>query len=173
MLNVNRWVNNHNLFKSVETPTSGDHVEHKNSSFFPSSSFPPHRWEVQFIPWCMAFSHLWWMAASLPRQADSSPDKGFPPMCSLHERPLPYLDKCPPLLMNNFLSGSPPLKCPPSLLWWLVSQPPPYLNKQSPPSPLPGQMVSSFLQQMTSSLNEQLLFSYEDAAWGLWSGDEN
>ena len=71
----------HNLLKSVETPTSGDHVEHENSLFFPSSSFPSHPWEVQFIPQCTAFSFPWWMAISLPWQAASSPDEQSPPRC--------------------------------------------------------------------------------------------
>ena len=130
MLNVNRY----NLFKSVETPTSGDHVEH---SFFLSSSFPPHPQEVQFIPWPMAFSLLWWTAASLPRQAASSPMKGFLP--------------CVPLMkgLSLTLTNGPPLdKWLPQ--WISSSQPPPYLNEQSPPSPLPRQTVSSFLWQMTS-----------------------
>ena len=106
-MSTGEWTN-HNLFKSIETLTSGDHVECENSSFFPSSSFPPHPQEVQFIPRCMAFSLLWQTAASLPWWATSSPNEGFPPMCSLDERPLPYLNEGPPLSMNNFLSGSPP-----------------------------------------------------------------
>ena len=148
MLDVNRY----NLFKSIETPTSGDHVECENSSFFLSSSFPPHPQEVQFIPQCMAFSLLWRTAASLPRQAASSPDEGFPPMCSLDERPLSYLDECPPLLSQ----------------WISSSQPPPYLNEQSPPSPyLDKQFHISFDKWPLSMGN---LIWYEDAAWGLWSG---
>ena len=138
-MSTGEWTN-YNLFKSIETLTSGDHIERENSSFFPSSFFPPHPWEVQFIPQHMAFSLLRWTAFSLPQWMASSPDKKFPPMCSLDERPLPYLDEWPPLTANDFLSGS---QCNTvssiNELWWTLSA-----------SPLPQWTVSSLPPTLTN-----------------------
>ena len=79
--------------------------------------------------------------------------KGFLPCVPLMKGLSPTSTNGPPLSTNNFLSGSPPLSLPPTLMNSLL--PPPYLDEQSPPSPLPWQTVSSFLQQMTSSLDGQ------------------
>ena len=148
LMSTGEWTN-HNLFKSVETLTSGDHVECKNSSFFllttsmrgpihitmhgllppvtngclpPSTGGLLSQWRVSshVFPWWKASSLPWWMAPSL--------DEQLPQQISMQH-----------YLLHRWTS--------------MNSQPPPYLDEWSPPSPLPWQTVSSFLRQMTSSLD--------------------
>ena len=148
------------FMKSVQTPTSCNHVEswisqHRSSLFFlpttmmnscvswwifpPASmnSLLPPPWMASSLPWQTAFNKqpLLSMNGLLP----------VPP--SLDERPPPSLNEWPSLSMNRLsqqLASS----------WWTVSScvPPPALNEWSPPS---EQSPPAFDEQSPPSLDER------------------
>ena len=153
-----------NLFKSIETPTSFDHVEFLN---FPTQKFivlPSHHIKLEVTPlWLLPPTHhngpsLNGWSPSLNRQSPPSTECFLPPSIhswsppslnaqsasSLNEQPLPSLDKQPLASLDAWL--------PPSLDTW----PPPLMNV-SQQMPLPYSLLPPSMDGWPPPLTNSLL----------------